>query len=824
MSPHESKPPAGGTARPAGGESELSRIDLKTIVDALPLMLFVLDENDVYVDYRIGGHSVPFVPPERFLGRGLPDVLPDPPASELAHAVARARATGDEVTVEYSLPGPTGPEAFEARIVPLGVGKVAVLVVTVTERFEARELIAAKLRHQSAVANLGQMAIRSDDLQELLETAVHAVADTLGVEFSKVLESEGDGQSLLLRAGHGWRPGLVGEARVSAGQDSQAGHTLCSDDAVVVLDLRSEERFQGPPLLRDHGVVSGISVVIRSRDGAYGVLGAHTTQERRFTEDETLLLQAVANILGQAVERHRILGRLRENEERFRLLIDRSADLIGVFSQDGVIQFVGASAERVLGFRPEEMAGRSALDWVHPEDWEAASRTLAQVARSPGAVSQVTIRYRHRDGTYRVLESSGINLTHVPAVGGIVVNSRDVTERRSLEEQLNQSQRLESVGRLAGGIAHDVNNMLTAILANAELLASTQGSGSAGTEELDEIVHSSLRARDLVHQLLAFACRQVLAPQVLDLNRSVRDSERLLRRLLPEDVVLRLRLAEPLEPVMADPAQVEQVLMNLAVNARDAMPHGGGITIETADVDLDAEFALTHAGNVEPGPYVMVAVSDTGAGMAPEVLARAFEPFFTTKPQGLGTGLGLATTYGIVKQSGGYISAHSEVGVGTTFRIYFPRARGPVVETVEPAAAAARGGTETVLLVEDDESVGSVARRILERAGYHVLATSTPEAALTLEAGFRDTIHLLITDVVMPGMSGRQVADELRRRRPGLAVLYMSGYTESAIASHGLTGTWFLPKPFTGPGLVAKVRDVLDASAELAASAPGEAN
>ena len=796
----------------SAGERELSRLDLEAIVGALPLMLFVLDAEDVFTDFRIG-QTVPYVPPEQFLGRKMVDVLPEDPCRELRQAMAQARVTGKEVAVEYSLLSPTGPGMFEARMVPLGGGRIAVLVVEVTERVKTRELLGSRLRLQSAVAHLSQMAIREEDLQTLLDAAVRVVAETLDVEYSKVLELEPDRDTLLLRAGQGWRPGNVGSTRVGTGPESQAGFTLASDQAVVVVDAASEQRFQGPALLQEHGVVSGISVVIHGRERAYGVLGAHTTRARHFTPDDTLFLQAVANILAQAVERHLILVQLRESEERFRLLIDRSADLIAVFGPAGDIRYISASVEATLGFRPEEMIGRPAFDFVHPDDREEAARTFGVLAESPGGVSRVTMRHVHRDGSFRVLESSGINLIHVPAIGGIAINSRDVTERRELEEQLSQSQRLESVGRLAGGVAHDFNNILTAILGNTELLATTLPRNAEEQEDLEEIMRAALRARDFVQQLLAFARKQVLAPRVLDLNRSVRASERLLRRLLREDIALRLHLAEPLWPMKADPAQLEQVLINLAVNARDAMPEGGTITIETANVDLDADYALTHFGALEPGPHVLLTVSDTGAGMRPEVLAHVFEPFFTTKPRGTGTGLGLATTYGIVKQSGGHIYAYSEPGIGSTFKVYFPRAPQPVDEPVAVASAPLRGGGETLLLVEDDPSVSSVAQRFLAHAGYRVLTAATPEAALALEGRFVEPIDLLVTDVVMPGMSGRQVAEELRRRRAGLPVLYVSGYTESAIAQNGIVdaGTWFLPKPFTGAALAAKVREVLDA-------------
>ncbi len=809
-SPAPSSPTVPATA--PGAESPLSRVDLETIVGALPILLFVLDERDVYTDFRQGGQSVPFVPPEVFLGRGLAEVLPDDAGQAIVEAVARVRATGQSGTVEYALPMPTGLQSFEATIVPLGGGRLAVLVVQVTERVHSRALLAIRLKQQSAVAQLGEHAIRAADLPSLFDVAVRLVAETLGVEFVKVLELEPDGRSLVLRAGCGWRAGLVGTVRVGAGEDSQAGYTIRSDGPVVVEHLAHESRFRGPALLIDHHVASGMSVVIQGHAGAYGVLGAHTATPRRFTSDDTLFLQAVANILAQAVQRDRILGQLRENEERFRLLIDRSADLIVVAAPDGVLRFVSASVEDILGFRAPELIGRSVFDLVHPEDREVAIRAFGDLAHAAGGVGRVTLRHRHRNGSFRILESSGINLSHVAAIGGIVVNSRDVTERHSLEDQLSRFQRLESVGRLAGGVAHDFNNILTVILGNAELLASTLPPGAREHDELGEITRTSLRARDLVQQLLAFARKQVLAPRVLDLNRAIRDLDRLLRRLLPEHVTLRVRLEEPIWPVLADPAQLEQVLINLAVNARDAMPDGGTLTIETANTTIDA--ADARLGTVDSGSYVLVTVSDSGVGMTPEVLAHVFEPFFTTKPYGAGTGLGLATTYGIVKQSGGHIVAESEAGAGSSFRIYLPRAAESAADVAEPAAPLVPRGTETLLLVEDDDAVRSVAQRVLERAGYRVLTAITPGGALAIEAEYGGPIGLLITDVVMAGMNGREVAAELCRRRPGLAVLYISGYTENAVQHHGVVepGTWFLPKPFTGAMLAAKVREVLDAA------------
>jgi PAS domain S-box-containing protein len=715
--------------------------------------------------------------------------------------------------VDYSLPSGSGAAAYEARIVPLAEGRSAILVFEVTERARAAETLRIRLEQQSAVARLGLNAIGTDDIQSLLDSAVRSVAVTLDVELCKVLELMEDGQTFLLRAGVGWNKGLVGAAEVPAGTDSQAGYTLLQDHPLFVQDLRADSRFRGPALLVEHGVTSGLSVVIRGRSGPFGVLGAHTRQPRTFTREDGNFLQAVANVISQAVERQRAEQHLRESEERFRSLIERSSDLLFLIDQHAAIKFASPSVQGVLGYTPAEMTRMIGLDVVEPEALAEMQRELRVVLAQPGVPHRIeVVPVRHKDGSPRILDALACNQLHVPALQSIVVNMRDVTTQHRLERQLERARRLESVGRLAGGIAHDFNNLLTAILGHAEILAESPSLGTDEKEELHAIRESVQRARDLVQRLLAFARKQVLKPRVLDLNHVVRDTDRLLRRLLPENVAIRTYLVEPLWPVLADPSQIEQVIVNLVVNARDAMPDGGTLTIETANVELDADYVRAQPGAMEPGPHAMLAISDSGVGMQASVLEHAFEPFFTTKPIGEGAGLGLSTVYGIVKQSGGHTHAYSEPGVGSTFKIYLPRTEGTVDPkgTGEPVTAAS--GTETILLVEDDEAVLNVTRRMLESAGYRVVAASGPDAALEVEAQLTEGFDLLVTDVVMAGMSGKALARVLNERRPGLAVLYISGYTENAIVHHGVVdeGTHFLAKPFGRLELLAKVREVLD--------------
>jgi signal transduction histidine kinase/ActR/RegA family two-component response regulator len=389
-----------------------------------------------------------------------------------------------------------------------------------------------------------------------------------------------------------------------------------------------------------------------------------------------------------------------------------------------------------------------------------------------------------------------------------------VTEHHHLEEQIRQAVKVEAVGRLAGGIAHDFNNILTAILGTTQLLQRELGPEAPHYADVEEIRRAAERAADLTRQLLAYSRRQVLAPRVLDLNAVVRGLDHMLRRLIGEDVELINVLAQQLAPVRADPGQVEQVIVNLAINARDAMPRGGKLTIETANIDLDAAFARAHPGAI-PGSYVQLRVDDTGAGMDAETRAHLFEPFFTTKSVGKGTGLGLATVYGIVKQSGGYISVDSEPGRGTVFAIFLPRTTG----TPEPPAGPqspgqpARG-TETILFVEDEETVRTLSVRALRRLGYQVLAAPGGTDALLVAKGHKGLIHMVLTDVVMPGLGGRELVRQLAVMRPEMKVLYISGYSDEAITQHGVLdpGTAFLQKPFTPDRLASKVREVLDAA------------
>jgi len=429
---------------------------------------------------------------------------------------------------------------------------------------------------------------------------------------------------------------------------------------------------------------------------------------------------------------------------------------------------------------------------------------------------------RHKDGSWRILES-----TASPVCGDdgqvekLVIVNRDISDRKRLEEQFRQAQKMEAIGRLSGGVAHDFNNLLGVIIGYGEILQEGLAPEHPLRRSADEILAAGRRAASLTRQLLAFSRQQVLETKVLSLNTVVSNMETMLRRLIGEDIELTSNLESSLGTVKADPGQLEQVVMNLAVNARDAMPQGGKLIIETANTEMDETFVRRYPYPVQPGLYIRLTVSDTGTGMDAATRARIFEPFFTTKEKGQGTGLGLSMVYGVVKQSGGYIDAYSELGLGTTFKIYLPR----VDEAVSPSApqptlATSLRGTETILLVEDEEALRILTRNLLELCGYQVMEAKNGAEALDLSQRYPGTVDLLLTDIVMPGINGRLLADQLIQLRPNIKVVYMSGYTGQAVGAHRILdpGSIFLQKPFTRDELARKIREALDGEPKSASA------
>jgi two-component system cell cycle sensor histidine kinase/response regulator CckA len=454
-----------------------------------------------------------------------------------------------------------------------------------------------------------------------------------------------------------------------------------------------------------------------------------------------------------------------------------------------------------LGWDREELLGRTAADLVAKGD-PALNLTAAAAARQAG-------RLLRKDGGTVMVEIG----SRILRDGRAQLIVRDIGERMALEQQLRQAQKMDAVGRLAGGVAHDFNNLLTAILGYGEFALNELDPDTDLHGNVEEMMAAANRAALLTSQLLALSRRQTMQPKIVDINMAATNLGKLIQRVIGENIELVINLGRDIKPVKVDSGQIEQVILNLAINARDAMQQGGKLIIETSNVELDEEYSRTHV-NFKAGTYVIVAVSDTGVGMSQEVLAQIFEPFFTTKEAGKGTGLGLSIAYGIVAQSGGHIQAYSEPGYGSTFRIYLP----VTAETAETAPKRRRGegmprGTETILLVEDDQVVRNIVRTLLKGAGYVVFEAPNGADAIHIADDYGDTIHLLLTDIIMPGMNGKALAENLLSKRPGMRVIFASGYAEDVIVHYGILdpGIAFMQKPFTSRTLVSKVREVLDA-------------
>jgi PAS domain S-box-containing protein len=552
-----------------------------------------------------------------------------------------------------------------------------------------------------------------------------------------------------------------------------------------------------------------LGVPLRTPAATIGVLVVqHYEDENAYTERDQEFLGSVGGQIALAIERKRSEERVRESEARLRVLVEQLPAVL--WTVDRNLRFtsaLGAGFTR-LKIKPDALLGTSLLDY-----FETSDQTFLPIAAHRRAVAGEPM-------TFHVEWKSGSYACHVEPlrdsdgqVSGAICMSLDITDRKQLEEQLRQAQKMEAVGRLAGGIAHDFNNLLMVIQGYSDLLVERLPGADPLRRNAEQIQMASQRASSLTRQLLAFSRKQMLAPKILNVQGVVAEMEKILRRLIGEDIQLETSSAPDLGLVRADRSQIEQVILNLAVNARDAMPHGGRLTIETANVELDSSYSHPPAV-LSPGRYVMLAVTDNGCGMDAETQAHVFEPFFTTKEKGKGTGLGLATVYGVVKQSGGYVWVYSEPGRGTSFKIYLPR----IEETAVPAGRDGKSetqipqrGSETILLVEDEKGVRELAREYLASSGYRVIEAEDGHTALELATMHVGQIHLLLTDVVMPGISGRELAERVSQIRPGIKIIYMSGYTDQAVVHHGIlqNDAVLLQKPFTLMTLAGKLRELL---------------
>ena len=928
---------------------------------------------------------------------------------------------------------------------------------------QAEDALRVTARQQEAVAHLGQLALAGAPLPALMDDAVAMVARGVDVEYVGLLEFRPEGRALVLRAGVGWKEGCVGRTLLPSDGDSYGGYVLRSPTPVVVEDLPSDGRFGASPLLADHDVVTGLSVMIQGKERPFGVLGAHSRRRREFSVHDAHFVQAVANVLATAIDRARTEDALRKSEEHFRSLIDNASDIVTILSEDGIFRFASPSTQRLLGYAPTELLERNAFEFVHPDDLAVVAEALASAMRAPGTPQSAEFRFRQRDGSWRVLESVGQARVDADGVLTYIVNSRDITERlaqeralrsskerlrtvvagaplvlfaldkvgvftlvegkglegigvrpaqlvgqsafqvyadlpqaladlrralagesfsstvevfgfvfeawyspvreangavsgvigvatditerrraeealrrseesnraliehatygiyrstpagrflavnpalvkmlgyqseeellsidlgrdvyadpsernrvlarfagadsvqglelewrrkdgsrilvrlsgravrrpdasidvfetvaediterRVLEQQLRQSQKIEALGQLTGGIAHDFNNLLTIILANAELIRRAVSPDRTDEHaDLRDLISAALRGRVMVKELLGFARRSSLDLAAIDLGAVVANLGGMLRRILPADIEIVVGGDSELPDVRADVHAVEQIIFNLVTNARDAMPDGGVLRIESKRIELGTE-QLAGAALVAPegagaSGWVCLAVEDTGVGMDEATRQRMFEPFFTTKPSGKGTGLGTATVYGLVKQHGGVILVDSVPGRGTRVRVCL---------AALPAGAAGRasrlsgdheaiGGSETILVVEDEDDVRRAAKRILEQAGYQVLSAADGQEALELLRQQPTVIHLILSDLVMPRLGGRALYDATRREGMTAPFLFASGYSpgDGRGSPPPDLGVPLLHKPWTPADLLARVRETLD--------------
>jgi two-component system cell cycle sensor histidine kinase/response regulator CckA len=515
----------------------------------------------------------------------------------------------------------------------------------------------------------------------------------------------------------------------------------------------------------------------------------------------------------QQVQIYRVRRELLERDELFHLITENAEDMIAVVDFNGNRIYNSPAYYRVLGYTADELKNSKPHEQIHPDD-RANLVAAALEAQQLGVGRRVEYRMSHKNGSWRLLESmaSVVPSNDGPASKMVIVN-RDITERRQLEEKFRQAHKMEAIGRLSGGIAHDFNNLLGVIIGYAEILQEKLVERDPLRGSADEIVKAGNRAASLTRQLLAFSRQQVLESEVLDLNEIVADIEKMLRRVIGEDIELCADLDPDLGRVKADRSQLEQLFLNLAVNARDAMPGGGKILIETRSFEMTEGYVRNYPYPVKTGSYARVTVRDTGTGMGADVQVRIFEPFFTTKEKGKGTGLGLSTVYGVVKQSGGYIEVHSEIGKGAMFAMYFPTVQETVSRTKpHQILKSASVSHETILLVEDEDSLRALTRNLLELSGYTVIEARNGDEALGIARNKTTAVHLLLTDIVMPGINGRELAKKLRNEMPQLRVVYMSGYAGQTLGENDIFGknAYYLQKPFSRESLTRKVRDALD--------------
>lgn len=700
---------------------------------------------------------------------------------------------------------------FEVYAFQTSPGMMTAMFLDITGRKQAEREIQRRNRELEVLNAIIAASASGMETEVILDTACRLLTPALNLSAATaaLLNQEQTAITVVAEYRSSDLPAIVNRT-ISISDKPTLQDLLKQQSSVMIVDAQNDPRLAPVhPLLRQRGAASLLLLPLIIEGKVAGCFTLETAEPRQFSAEDIGLAWSVADQIAGA------LARIRLDRER-RLLstvIEQVVDNIIVTDVEGTILYVNPAFEQLSGYGSPEVIGQNVSVLKSGEHNPAFYAEMWSTINAGQVWRGRFINKKADGGVYTVDAIISPLVNEAGEIVTYISSQRDITRELQLEEQFRQAQKMEAVGRLTAGIAHDFNNMLTAINGFAELLLMRLPADNPHRDMVDHILGPGQRAANLVAQLLAFSRKQIIDPQVLDLNAVVAQTDKMLQRTLGEDIEIRTLLASDLWPIKVDPAQIEQTLVNLAVNARDAMPAGGQLTIETANVVLDKDYVAQHF-ETRPGQYVLLAVSDTGMGMSRDVLAHIFEPFFTTKEQGKGTGLGLATVFGIVKQNGGDIQVYSEEGVGTTFKIYLPRAEAaPAAATPKEQIDDIPRGTETILLVEDEPVVREVVRRVLHEQGYTLLEAQDAQEALHLAARFSGTIHLLLTDVVMPGMSGKALAQQLTQTYPKLKILFMSGYTDNAIVHHGVLepGTAFIHKPFSAAALARKVRRVLDA-------------
>jgi two-component system, cell cycle sensor histidine kinase and response regulator CckA len=830
-------------------EADATRSLLEAVIRQSPLPLLVVDAKDHSVKYRNDATLALFGADRtgRYEGRPIENIRAERPW-EIYTDDGRFPEFGELPLVRALQGGVVKDEHWRVvradgseRQVLVNAGPihasdgtlVAGLLTAVdeTDQRRATNSLAFLNRQLRMISVCHQALIRATDEAALLQTICSLLVDEGGYRFAWVGFAEDDEARTVRPVAHaGYEAGYLqtgwswGDSLPGLGPVGKAIRTNRPSIVQFIAADDSVSFWKPAALARGYAAICALPLTFDGR--TRGTLAVYSPLEDAFGHDEVTLLAGLADdlafglhVVRTRAERAQAAEQVRINEERFRHLLRHSNDLILVFKDDSRPAAAFGAIERLLGYTAAELELLSSREIVHPEDATEARNILREEGATPGAVTRFEIRLHHKDGHWVPFECVGLNLFHDPSVGGLVLNLRDVgdrraaeTERRRLHEQLQQAMKLEAIGRLAGGVAHDFNNLLTAIGGNVELMKLDLRPSDPLMQPADAIGRAVESAAALTQQLLAFSRRRMVSPHVVNLNDLVVNLQRMASRLIGEHITVETRLPKDLGSVVVDPSQFEQVILNLVVNARDAMPDGGHLIIATENVELDQTYCARHT-YVNPGAYVCLSVSDTGTGIDDTVKSHLFEPFYTTKAKGKGTGLGLATAFGTVKQAGGSIEVYSELGRGSTFKVYLPRVEQPAERLARASVALTMpGGHETVLLVEDDPAVRQVAISELSRLGYVVISASNGAEALALTARYAGTIDLLLTDVVMPGINGRVLAERFTQQRPGTRVLFSSGYTEDVILHHGvLDGDMnFISKPYTMAALANKVREVLD--------------